>query len=328
MVMTKRERIAAALRGQEVDRVPVSAWMHFPHLDKTPEGQAKAFLSFQREFDWDFMKLMFRSTFLLEDWGCTFGDYHMPLGYWLPVSYAVNSPEDWDRLDVLDPRRGALGEMLTVVRMVRDEIGEDVFKLATVFCPFMVARQLAGDRILADMRENPAALHQGLEAIALTVMRFAEACLEHGADGVFFATQSASFDFMHREEYAEFGHPYNLGVLDALKGTSQFTMLHICGKNILFDDFLDYPVHAFNWDDQTTLPSLAQARAKTAKCLIGGIDKMGVIRTGQPQDVEEEAMNAIRSAGKGNFILGPGCGLPIDVPKKNLSALRRFVEKQ
>jgi uroporphyrinogen decarboxylase len=211
--------------------------------------------------------------------------------------------------------------------MVKDQIGEDVLKLATVFCPFMVARQLAGDRILADVREDPAALHQGLEIIAETVIEFSQACLENGADGIFFATQSASYDFMRREEYAEFGHSYNLKVLDVLKDTSQFTMLHICGKNIMFDDFLDYPVHAFNWDDQTTAPSLTQARAKTAKCLVGGIDKMGVIRTGQLQDVEAEAMNAIRSAGKGSFILAPGCGLPIDVPKGNLSALRRVVEK-
>ncbi len=325
--MTKKERVRAALAGREVDRVPVTAWQHFPLEDTTEEGQVKAFLAFQSRYDWDVMKLMFRSTFMFDDWGCTFGDYQRPLGYWLPEKLAVNSPADWKKLQVLDPRRGVLGEMVRVVKAVTAEAGEDLFCLATVFVPFMVARQLTGDRIKRDLADNPRELHAGLEVITETVIGFVNACLDAGATGVFFATQSATTDYLTVEQYREFGHPYNRRVLESFTGRCEFTMMHICGQNIMFDEFLDYPVQAFNWDDQVTAPSLAQARKKTDKCLIGGINKMGVLRTGTPKEVEAEAQRAIHAAGKRRFVLAPGCGIPMDVPERNLKALRAVVDR-
>lgn len=313
------------MAGREVDRVPVSAWQHFPLEDTTAEGQVRIFLSFQEKYDWDFIKMMFRSTFMFEDWGCTFGDYQRPLGYWLPAKLAVNSPADWKKLSVLDPQRGVLGEMLQVVAAVAAQAGPEVFSLATVFCPFMVARQLTGDRIRQDLADNPRELHEGLEVITETVIRFAGACLQAGANGVFFATQSASTDFMSVAQYREFGHPYNLRVLESFADRCEFTMLHICGQNLMFDEFLDYPVHAYNWDDQVTAPSLQEARDKTGKCLIGGINKMGVLRTGAPADVQREAQRALDAVGPRGFILAPGCGIPMDVPEHNLRALRAAV---
>jgi len=115
-------------------------------------------------------------------------------------------------------------------------------------------------------------------------------------------------------------------VLNAFKDKSQFTMMHICGKNLMWDEFLDYDVHAYNWDDRATAPSLAEARRKTDRCLIGGIEKMGVLRTGTAADVTAEAKDAIASAGAKKLIVAPGCGIPMDVPEANLRALRSAVE--
>ena len=245
--MTKRRRIAATLKGEKVDRVSVSAWMHFPLQDRTVAGQIQAFLDFQQKYDWDFMKLMFRSTFPLEDWGCWFEDYQRPLGYWEISSNAVNSPEDWKKLEVLDPKKGVLGEMLEVVAGLKKQ---DLFKLATVFVPFMVARQLSGDRLQQDIKDHPAEVHRALEVITETMARFAVACLDSGAEGIFFATQTARTDYMSVQQYREFGRPYDLRVLEAIEGRSQFTMMHICGAHIMFDEFLNYPVDAYNWDDR------------------------------------------------------------------------------
>lgn len=325
--MTKKERVKAALTGGDVDRIPVSAWKHFPVDDRDAEGHIRAFLDFQRKYDWDFMKLMFSNSFILEDWGVVFGGYDTTEGYSLTRKYAINSRDDWKKLKVLDPYDGALGELIKVVRGIKRDINDNVFKLATVFCPLMLTYLLAGERIELDFKQNSECVHEGLEYITQSVIKFAVACLESGAEGIFFATKFASTDFMSREEYAEFGHFYNMRVLQAIKDLSHFTMLHICGKNIMFDDFLDYPVDAINWDDRVTEPSLAQARIKTDKCLIGGIDKLGVVRSGKPEDVMKEAVDAISSVGYNKYILAPGCVLPIDTPEENIFALRRSVEK-
>ena len=37
--MTKKERVSAAVHGEKVDRVPVSAWKHFPPKDRIIDGR-------------------------------------------------------------------------------------------------------------------------------------------------------------------------------------------------------------------------------------------------------------------------------------------------
>jgi len=327
--MTRKERVSAALKGEEVDRIPVSAWMHFPRSDKTRAGQIRALLDFQNEYDWDFVKLMYRSTFLLEDWGNTYKDYQRPLGYWLVDKKAIESAEDWKRLKVLNPREGVLNEMLLVTQKVREALSEkaDIHLLSTVFVPFMVAHQLSGGKVMHDVKEYPNEVHGALEVIAETLRLFVDACFESGCDGIFYATETATTDYMSVEMYRKFARPYDLRVLETIEKKSQFTVLHICRKNIMFDEFLDYPVHAYNWDDRGTSPSLLEARSKTDKCLIGGISKMGLLWKGTPREVEAEARNAIAVAGNRKFMLAPGCGVPITVPKKNLRCLRRVVEQ-
>lgn len=332
--MKKFERVEAALRGREVDRVPVSAWMHFPEDDTTVEGMVDAIVTFQKKYDWDFIKLMFRSTFLTQDWGCTFGDFHQLLGYWEPKGFAVTDIDQWKSLKVLNPRKGALGEMVKSVSGVRKVMKDDLNMLATVFSPFMTAAQLTGwdGRFVRDtMEKAPEVLHEALATITETIISFAEECFFNGADSLFFSAFYANTGFMTNEQYHEFCHPYNLRILQAIEKKSRFTMLHICGnatafhKELMFDEFTDYPVDAYNWDDHNAKPSLTEARKITDKCLIGGIEKQGIIRDGTVKEVENEAALALSVAGKNKFILAPGCVLPLDTPEENLQALRKSV---
>jgi uroporphyrinogen decarboxylase len=235
-----------------------------------------------------------------------------------------DSPE----LQVLDPVTGTLGEMAAVVKEVSRRSAGDLLKLGTVFCPLMIARQLGGDKLLLEsIREHPKSLHGALELIAETVSAFSEHLLRSGADGIFFAIQSNTPDFMEQSEYAEFGHPYNLRVLHRIESLSGFTLLHACRLHIRFEEFVDYPVHAINWDDRITAPSLAEARRITDKCLVGGIDKEAAFWKGTPAQVREQVREAIESAGSRKLIVGPGCGVPVDSPPENLAALRESAEQ-
>lgn len=62
MRMSKRERVEAALKGEPVDRVPVSAWRHFVPEEISAERLAAVSLAHFREFDWDWLKLNPRAT--------------------------------------------------------------------------------------------------------------------------------------------------------------------------------------------------------------------------------------------------------------------------
>src|SRR5512139_1140552 len=67
--MTRRERLAATVAGEPVDRPAVALWRHFPGDDQRPADLAAATLMWQQTWDWDFIKVSPASSFCLVDWG-------------------------------------------------------------------------------------------------------------------------------------------------------------------------------------------------------------------------------------------------------------------
>src|SRR6058998_1478579 len=101
--MSKRERVQAALKGDPVDRVPISFWGHFASDPRTGEEVAGACLAFQRRFDWDFVKMMPTGMFFPEAMGCQLTPPLGPGGANQLTSSVVNGPADWARLPEPDP---------------------------------------------------------------------------------------------------------------------------------------------------------------------------------------------------------------------------------
>ena len=73
--------------------------------------------------------------------------------------------------------------------------------MPTVFSPLSLARKLSGDRLNYDLKENPQAVTDALEAITETILAFMEACFREGAEGIFYSVQAASTAFHTEEEY-------------------------------------------------------------------------------------------------------------------------------
>ena len=68
-MMTKKERLLATCAGAPTDRVAVALWRHFPGDDQHPADLTTATLSWQAQYDWDFVKVSPSSSFCLRDWG-------------------------------------------------------------------------------------------------------------------------------------------------------------------------------------------------------------------------------------------------------------------
>jgi uroporphyrinogen decarboxylase len=320
--MTKSERVLAALGRSSVDRPPVAFWRHVPDVDHTARGLADAMLAFHRAWDLDLIKVMSSGVYCVEDWGCEVAYQGSPNGAKQCTRHAVQSRADWARITPRDAGAGALGRELEAVRLIVRGRGDDAPVLHTLFSPLTIARKLAGDRVMTDLREEPDAVTPALEAITETVARYAAASLEAGADGIFFATQAAHPDSATREEHDRFDLPYVRRILKFIDGRSRFTMLHVHGDDPYLDAFGGLHVHAFNWHDRTTSPTLAAAASRYAVALVGGLNQQHTLRTGAPAAVAAETRDAIAQANGGvGLIVGPGCVLPLDVPDANLQAV-------
>lgn len=324
--MTKRERLHAALNLGPVDRPPVALWRHFPGDDQRAETLASAHVAFERAHDWDFLKVTPASGYYGDDWGLRAGYKPNRWGARTYHDRPIKKAADWGRLRPLDVTAGAYGRELHALRLIADEVGTEVPVLSTVFSPLTVASTLAGDQaVVRYLREDPDALHAGLEVIADVTGRFAAESLGAGADGVFFATQMASTAILSEEEYEEFGKPYDLRVLDAAS-RGVIVVLHLHGKEVMFDLLGEYPVQAVNWEDRTTPPSLADARMRSSLCLIGGLDGWGPLAAGGADAVRAQVRDAVEQTGGRGLIVSAGCTIPVDAPAATLRAAREAVE--
>ena len=153
-----------------------------------------------------------------------------------------------------------------------------------------------------------------------TIINYSRANLDAGASGVFFAPlQWASHDISNADFYREFGRPYDLQVLDAIRD-AEFNILHVCHTNNMLADVLDYPVHAFNWDDRhESNASLNDVWAETDKAVMGGVSRTGL----GDLSADEIQAQASDAAGVGNtrvFVTG-GCSIPPHTTHENRAAV-------
>ncbi len=325
--MTRIERMDAALKGEQVDKVPISFWRHFYLQERDAGLLADALLAFQREFGWDFMKVNERASYHVEDWGNRYSYSDDPYVAPSLVSHVVHTKEDWAKIGVLDIwKTEALKQQLVLLELIKEGLQEEnLYFLQTIFNPLSIAQRLAGhskERLLQAMENEPKELHAALEAITETFANYVGACLNAGASGIFFATnRTASADMMTEEQYGEFGMPYDLRVLAAARGRPGFNLFHICGDHIFFDMLMSYPVDAISWDiTGAGNPSLREGINRSGKAAVGGIGHRTTLATGTPQRVADEVSSAIAETGGRKLVLAPGCTFPPNTRKELLNA--------
>jgi len=323
--LTKRERLEAAIRGEATDRVPVALWRHFPGDDYGPEDLAASTVGFQRRYDFDFVKVTPASSFSVADWGVRDEWRGNEEGTRVYTRYPIQSPDDWRRLPDLDPRAGFLGAQLKCLNLIHRDLGDEVPFIQTIFTPLGQAKHVAGDRAFVHMREQPAAFKIGLEKITQATIRFVEEAKKTGIAGLFYAVQHASYAVTSPAEYAEFGKPYDLRVLEAAKGL-WLNVLHLHGNDVMFDLVADYPVQVWNWHDRDTPPTLRDALLKVKGAVCGGLARDDTMLRGTPDDVRREIADAVAQTGGRRLIIGTGCVTLVTTPESNLRAARAAVD--
>lgn len=325
--MNHWERVRAAIKGEEVDRVPISLWRHWPVEDETPEGLAMAMVRWQKKYDFDLVKFMPTGTYGAHDWGVETVYNPGFRGNRLVTKTAINAPDEWPKLPALDPHAGALGQEVEAIRIAAKELDNSVPILQTVFSPLTTAVKLAGEAAYAHLRLHSDLFKEGLRIITDTTIAFTKACLEAGAHGVFFATQNGSYRLLNDAEFQEFGVPYDVEILEAIAADTELNMLHAHGEDIMFTRLSTYPVELINWHDRYTWPSIKQALDLFDGLLVAGIDDRKLIAEGSPDDIRAQVRDAVTQANRRRLMVGPGCVIPTNTPDANVRAAVETVQE-
>jgi len=300
--VNKHERVRAALAGQEVDGVPSGFWLHFPPEAGTGDAAVKAHLDFYRETDVDLLKVMNEHPYRIA-----------------PVS----TFEDWASWKPLPVRGTYLQKQVDLVKAVADRVGGEVPILATIHGTFIStfhASKLPEETIFTHnlatehLRQRPEAVVPALEAISDSLIELALACLEAGADGIYYGAQGGEAHRFSEQTFRDYVKPYDLKVLNALRDKTQMLIVHVCKDKTRIPLYADYPADAINWAIHEGDYPLADGRKLFDMALLGGLDdRSGVMVDGTPAEIAAEVRDIIAAVGRKSFILGSDCTLPTEI---------------
>jgi len=289
--MNKMDRLRSTLAGKPVDHPPMTIWYHFGNQHSSPQLTAQVHLEFFEHYDLDLLKLM-------NDY-----DYPNPMG--LEV---VATPDDLKRLEPFDVTQTPLGKQLQAVERIARALKGKAFFVDTMFNAWnTLRRNLTKEATEPLMAHHPDTVVKALEVVNGNLIKYALATLERGAAGIFLSVP-ASAEFVTREEYERFMRPFDLALLNAVKGKGEFHILHAHGSQLFLDRLLDYPVHVLSWADLNGGPSIADARQRTPLTLMCGIDHVK-FQYSSAALLRQQARAARVQAGPTKFILAPGCSV-------------------
>ena len=299
--MDKIERVLAAIRGEPTDRIPASFWFHFPEAQRTGHAMAQAHLDYYRAADPDFLKVM-------ND------NYYSP-----PDLSELARPEDWRALRPAPLSSPCFQDQLAGLREIVEAVGKETPIITTIFNPFENGDGMSGWKATEQLKAHPEAVSEALGTVAESLSEFARACIEAGADGIFFAAHGGGTSRFTADEFNQFIRPHDLAVLRAAEDAgARFNLLHICGEGLRLEAYADYPAHVVNWAPQLDNPSLAEGRRIFGRTILGGVDQRGPIVSGGRRAIEAEVRRALRTMGTKGFMIGAGCTVPSDVPLEHL----------
>ncbi len=327
--MDSRQRVWAALKGEPVDRPPVSFWGHFYHRESSATELVQATLEFQREHQWDWVKLNPRKHYHVEPWGVSYR--YSGRAHEKPVleAWPVHQASDWTSITARPHDRGALGEQLEAVRMLRAGLPADVPFVQTVFTPLAILGEMVQEpgELRLHMRTHPNAVRGALAAVTATFEGYVRDVLAAGADGIYLATVDwASRDLMSPEDHREWSRPYDLRLL-AAAASAPFNVLHVCKRRNLLFECADYPVAAFSWAATDPLnPTLAEGLARLPGAVMGGITHDDSLLGADSREVVAEYRRALEQTGGRRWLAAPGCSIPPATPAAHLRAVREAVE--
>jgi uroporphyrinogen decarboxylase len=306
--INKKERVIAAVRGQKIDYIPAGLWMHFPAQMHHGVEAVKAHIKFYRETGTDILKVMNENL--------------MPLN---PIAKA----DDWKHIKPISLNSDYVKDQLEIIKRVKDEIKDEAVILATIHgvvasafhsCKDPSTYDTEGGVLQKHLQEKPQIVGNAFRILAEGLAQLSQACIEAGADGIYYAALGGETYRFTDEEFYKYIKPNDLYILDAVSHVPGFNVLHMCKDRLNLSRYKDYPTEVVNWSVHADNPPLTDAdKLFPGKAVLGGLDSSaGPIVSGTLKDIEKEVQNTIDSMKGFKFILGGDCTLPTGIPYERI----------
>ena len=328
---TGRQRIGAAFRQEELDRVaaypmscPNNAWllgMSLKEYGTDPKKMALAYTEYYNRFKPNLkpdVVVLFQDVFVeVEAMGVKIQLRDEAEPVWLEA--AVKKPEDVDKLQIPDPEKdGRMSVMLECSRIVRRALGPDVGIGAVTLGPFSMCGALRGEeQLMMDLIEQPEMVHKMMKICTEVQYLYGAALKKAGSSASPSIPLSTLISAKHHQEFV---FPYLKDLAHRWKAIGVNTFYHICGQSAhLLDQIADTGCWAISVDENIDLGEAK--RIINGRCVLtGNLDPIDTISL-HPERIRNEVQEACRKAMPGGkYILASGCEVPIGTPFENIEA--------
>jgi len=331
--MNSKERCLAAVRGEQLDRVPVFPLIMFlaanrfkvPYRAYATDGQvlAEAQLALGERFALDAITSCSDAFRLSADLG---GEMIYPedgTPYLArPLLTCQADLEGLHRPDVLQSGSRTADRIRATGIMARC-VGQDCLVLGWVDMPFAEACSLCGvSQFLMLLVEQPELAQRILEFLTEVVIDFAVAQLQAGAAMI--GAGDAAASLISARMYRQFALPYEQRVCTAVHTAGGLVKLHICGNTShLLKDMLQSGADLFNVDHLVDLQTALSVYGPAGKCIKGNLDPVRHLLQASPETCQQAALTCIEQASSSRYMLSAGCEIPAGVSDEVFQAFCR-----
>ena len=329
MTYSALERFHDALKGEPRDRVPIfpmiAAWAAVNFSDSSPAQLARepqrvvdAQIKAMESVGYDAFFAYADPLYIPQAFGCNVRFLETgPLSDPLPL--AITCLEDLDKLPVPDPgKEERLAATLEIVRGLSTYGAGDIPVLGLFEGPITTTcRIFEAEQIMRMIYKNPQVLEAILDRVTAFLIEFSRALIENGANVIFLPEPTASAAMISPAAFRKFVLPR----LQKITGKLDVPcILHICGDTSpVLDSLGETGADVLSLDQ---CMSLVESRSRVPDAILGGnVDPINSLLNGNREQVSEDTLNCLRTAGTSRFILMSGCGVPPRTPVEKVAAM-------
>lgn len=318
--MNKKERVIAAIKGKEVDRVPSCFSLHFSKDEAFGQAGVDSHLKFFRETDTDIIKIMNENL--------------------VPYMGDIKTTDDWKKIKNISLKDDFMISQIDMVERILDKCEADPFKVGTLHgivasaihpIEAMYGYEPVRELLCTHMRENKTPVLDACKRITEGMCQLAEKYIEIGLDGMYYAALGGEKYYFTDDEFEKYIAPLDKMILQASKQNNGYNILHMCKDKLNLERYKSYIdlADVVNWGVYEDNISLEEGRKLFGDITImGGLkNRAGVLVDGTNEEIEQEVKSIIDSFGKEKFILGADCTLPTEISYKRVNVAVKATKK-
>ncbi|WP_320129741.1 uroporphyrinogen decarboxylase family protein [uncultured Sphaerochaeta sp.] len=315
--MTKKDRVIAAIKKEQVDSVPSGFSLHFPSQSAFGEKGVQAHLAFFKETDTDICKIM---------------NEHL-----VPACGSFASAQDYRKIPTISGNASFIQDQIVFTQKIMEKADPNAFMLGTlhgVLASSIHPLEKSGMSyeqtrtfLVNALREDSRPVLDAMKRITDGMCELALQYRSAGMDGIYYAALGAEKRYFTDEEFAQWIAPFDYQILKAIKESGAYSFLHMCKDGLdlaRYTGCLDM-VDVVNWGVYEAPYSLEEGRSLfSGKTIMGGLpNRTGVLVDGSQKEIQDSVKAIIHKMGRTGFILGSDCTLATE---QDLGRVRFAVE--